>query len=109
MVITTYTLSSTPMSSSTEDAELFFFSSRRRHTRSKRDRSSDVCSSDLTATAVREGKRPDRVRFGYAPENDTENQRDHKAQQASLHASSEFTRLGDATSTWTCAINIPNP
>src|SRR5207249_8358696 len=33
----------------------FFFSSRRRHTRSKRDWSSDVCSSDLgpfTATTV---------------------------------------------------------
>src|SRR5699024_11316480 len=28
-------------------ALLFFFSSRRRHTRSKRDWSSDVCSSDL--------------------------------------------------------------
>src|SRR5699024_11560611 len=28
----------------------FFFSSRRRHTRSKRDWSSDVCSSDLYAT-----------------------------------------------------------
>src|SRR5690349_22513511 len=28
---------------------LFFFSSRRRHTRSLRDWSSDVCSSDLTA------------------------------------------------------------
>src|SRR5699024_12014757 len=28
---------------------LFFFSSRRRHTRSKRDWSSDVCSSDLEA------------------------------------------------------------
>src|SRR5438067_8444578 len=28
----------------------FFFSSRRRHTRSKRDWSSDVCSSDLTLT-----------------------------------------------------------
>src|SRR5699024_12153290 len=28
---------------------LFFFSSRRRHTRSKRDWSSDVCSSDLLA------------------------------------------------------------
>src|SRR5699024_11799363 len=28
-------------------AALFFFSSRRRHTRSKRDWSSDVCSSDL--------------------------------------------------------------
>src|SRR5207249_7620739 len=29
------------------DGFLFFFSSRRRHTRSKRDWSSDVCSSDL--------------------------------------------------------------
>src|SRR5699024_11779964 len=31
----------------TTDCVLFFFSSRRRHTRSKRDWSSDVCSSDL--------------------------------------------------------------
>src|SRR2546421_6400648 len=30
----------------------FFFSSRRRHTRSDRDWSSDVCSSDLTAFSV---------------------------------------------------------
>src|SRR5206468_9698567 len=30
----------------------FFFSSRRRHTRSDRDWSSDVCSSDLTAGGV---------------------------------------------------------
>src|SRR5437868_14931340 len=30
----------------------FFFSSRRRHTRSKRDWSSDVCSSDLSAPAT---------------------------------------------------------
>src|SRR5437868_13822104 len=30
---------------------VFFFSSRRRHTRSKRDWSSDVCSSDLAARA----------------------------------------------------------
>src|SRR5207249_9032595 len=29
----------------------FFFSSRRRHTRSKRDWSSDVCSSDLSVSA----------------------------------------------------------
>src|SRR5699024_11985893 len=29
------------------DSRMFFFSSRRRHTRSKRDWSSDVCSSDL--------------------------------------------------------------
>src|SRR5699024_11320896 len=31
---------------------LFFFSSRRRHTRSKRDWSSDVCSSDLVIKAL---------------------------------------------------------
>src|SRR5699024_11849599 len=30
----------------------FFFSSRRRHTRSKRDWSSDVCSSDLVTLAL---------------------------------------------------------
>src|SRR5699024_11263212 len=30
----------------------FFFSSRRRHTRSKRDWSSDVCSSDLIIFAI---------------------------------------------------------
>src|SRR5699024_11330167 len=32
---------------SSEQFFIFFFSSRRRHTRSKRDWSSDVCSSDL--------------------------------------------------------------
>src|SRR5699024_12067547 len=32
--------------------DLFFFSSRRRHTRSKRDWSSDVCSSDLANSTV---------------------------------------------------------
>src|SRR5207249_5212816 len=31
---------------------IFFFSSRRRHTRSKRDWSSDVCSSDLVGRAL---------------------------------------------------------
>src|SRR5699024_12108827 len=33
---------------------IFFFSSRRRHTRSKRDWSSDVCSSDLVMSVARE-------------------------------------------------------
>src|SRR5690349_22721470 len=32
--------------------EVFFFSSRRRHTRSLRDWSSDVCSSDLSAISM---------------------------------------------------------
>src|SRR3712207_7254247 len=41
------------MSNSTSDLDLlFFFSSRRRHTRYWRDWSSDVCSSDLTGVAV---------------------------------------------------------
>src|SRR2546422_4770202 len=34
---------------------VFFFSSRRRHTRCSRDWSSDVCSSDLEALGVRAG------------------------------------------------------
>src|SRR5439155_11555819 len=34
---------------------VFFFSSRRRHTRWPRDWSSDVCSSDLTAACARRG------------------------------------------------------
>src|SRR5690606_40386138 len=37
---------------------LFFFSSRRRHTRFSRDWSSDVCSSDLTAFQTRSALRP---------------------------------------------------
>src|SRR5699024_12055369 len=43
----------------------FFFSSRRRHTRSKRDWSSDVCSSDLKKTIFygRNGK-PETKYFG---------------------------------------------
>src|SRR5699024_11863667 len=35
---------------------IFFFSSRRRHTRSKRDWSSDVCSSDLSLGLVKGDK-----------------------------------------------------
>src|SRR5207249_7205098 len=38
------------------DSSCFFFSSRRRHTRSKRDWSSDVCSSDLVTRLVADGK-----------------------------------------------------
>src|SRR5690349_23921427 len=37
---------------------LFFFSSRRRHTRSLRDWSSDVCSSDLQAAAGSASAKP---------------------------------------------------
>src|SRR5438067_7388169 len=51
----------------------FFFSSRRRHTRSKRDWSSDVCSSDLKLVPDRKGNRVGigklRYRFVAALEN----------------------------------------
>src|SRR5699024_9651910 len=43
----------------------FFFSSRRRHTRSKRDWSSDVCSSDLLAFGIGDFRRD--TGFGGSP------------------------------------------
>src|SRR5699024_5741306 len=43
----------------------FFFSSRRRHTRSKRDWSSDVCSSDLPPDDVRDWRVHDVDRIDY--------------------------------------------
>src|SRR5699024_11884387 len=46
----------------------FFFSSRRRHTRSKRDWSSDVCSSDLPCIEKTAASRSTaRVRAGLPP------------------------------------------
>src|SRR5438067_11986003 len=47
----------------------FFFSSRRRHTRSKRDWSSDVCSSDLSPTTSSAGRGRPRAE-GLAGEGD---------------------------------------
>src|SRR5699024_11935206 len=43
----------------------FFFTSRRRHTRSKRDWSSDVCSSDLAMAARMFGVFIGSLVFGY--------------------------------------------
>src|SRR5207249_8226854 len=45
----------------------FFFSSRRRHTRSKRDWSSDVCSSDLGDTTLFEFLSKNRTGENIAP------------------------------------------
>src|SRR5437868_15202599 len=48
-----------------------FFSSRRRHTRSKRDWSSDVCSSDLFLRTIRVLSRPARrARSGPSARNE---------------------------------------
>src|SRR5699024_11730399 len=43
--------------SSSPRVQRLFFSSRRRHTRSKRDWSSDVCSSDLTTDSMSGGEK----------------------------------------------------
>src|SRR5699024_11815799 len=45
---------------------IFFFSSRRRHTRSKRDWSSDVCSSDLVHDNGLEVRHVEDLREHYA-------------------------------------------
>src|SRR5699024_5921694 len=45
----------------------FFFSSRRRHTRSKRDWSSDVCSSDLYRVVPRDRDQVIRLMDGFFP------------------------------------------
>src|SRR5699024_12087638 len=45
------------MSLASSTLRLYFFSRRRRHTRSKRDWSSDVCSSDLSFFINKEGNR----------------------------------------------------
>src|SRR5256885_3244921 len=45
---------------------LFFFSSRRRHTRLQGDWSSDVCSSDLVADLVASAKKDGSARRGLA-------------------------------------------
>src|SRR5438067_12368323 len=53
---------------------VFFFSSRRRHTRSKRDWSSDVCSSDLWRSEAPTGAllaaRQSELRFATLPTGD---------------------------------------
>src|SRR5262249_56507221 len=50
-------------------AHIFFFASRRGHTRLVSDWSSDVCSSDLAPCAPEPGPAPDAIaRFAFAPE-----------------------------------------
>src|SRR5699024_11754728 len=44
---------------------VFFFSSRRRHTRSKRDWSSDVCSSDLSESAPVQSRKAPSIKYSH--------------------------------------------
>src|SRR5438105_11946478 len=84
----------------------FFFSSRRRHTRSTRDWSSDVCSSDLhphraaswsetTAARLVELARDDRVvAIGEAGMDLSGRSAPHGEQERALRARSEERRVG---------------
>src|SRR5690349_23225064 len=87
----------------------FFFSSRRRHTRSLRDWSSDVCSSDLWQNVVvTQGKvpevlaeaAPDRIAFLHIDMNDAE------AELGALRTRSEERRVGKECRSWrwTCQL-----
>src|SRR5262249_57438576 len=51
---------------------LFFFSSRRRHTRLVSDWSSDVCSSDLASASRPHQRREDRGRLARVPQRRTQ-------------------------------------
>src|SRR5699024_12230023 len=67
----------------------FFFSSRRRHTRSKRDWSSDVCSSDL-GTDNTESTYNDLIQNGFEQIKNLQEQNEYlKAQQSGLDVLSE--------------------
>src|SRR3712207_9541378 len=60
---------------------LFFFSSRRRHTRYWRDWSSDVCSSDLVSVGTRRARRGCRWRQGRASGRDPQGCRNGAARR----------------------------
>src|SRR5260370_7960846 len=53
------------MHNDTTASSIFFFSSRRRHTRFKCDWSSDVCSSDLWTRLHKHFTEPELVEIGY--------------------------------------------
>src|SRR5699024_11929684 len=79
-------------------AFLFFFSSRRRHTRSKRDWSSDVCSSDLTSSnnaVVPEGRAL--ATFAYSPLRNC---------QALLRSAAEIGRASCRERVWISVVGV---
>src|SRR5699024_11753269 len=59
----------------------FFFSSRRRHTRSKRDWSSDVCSSDLSGADRDQGRREGQGSLGEGSAGEDRDGLDHGQRQ----------------------------
>src|SRR5690349_24262057 len=74
------------------DTNFFFFSSRRRHTRSLRDWSSDVCSSDLVRLGLRA-----LARHG--------GRRAEPAAAAAGHSRSEERRVGKECRCWWVAFH----
>src|SRR5699024_6179204 len=88
---------------------LFFFSSRRRHTRSKRDWSSDVCSSDLIITSPTwSGIESEKVSYnaGYTNVHELIPWRTISGRQQ-LYQDHEWMRaFGEALVTWRPPINL---
>src|SRR5207247_2723441 len=78
---------------SATSASLFFFSSRRRHTRSTRDWSSDVCSSDLPAGTIH-AIGPGLVLAEIQQRSDTTFRLFDHGRQREIHVRSEERRVG---------------
>src|SRR5699024_11944795 len=82
----------------------FFFSSRRRHTRSKRDWSSDVCSSDLDHAvfmlAVQLFRPLDGAAHPLAPLGEHDLRPERRKQLAALHRSEERRVGKECRSRW---------
>src|SRR2546428_1918966 len=77
----------------------FFFSSRRRHTRSDRDWSSDVCSSDLEAHVSTKHASPETDAWISSP--DGHEKRPSRAQAPAREGRSEERRVGkECRSRW---------
>src|SRR6266513_3775275 len=74
----------------------FFFSSRRRHTRSKRDWSSDVCSSDLSWSAASCGE-PRRKRHQNQQTDDRDDNDHHDHLRVGETLTPYYDRGGDIT------------
>src|SRR5699024_11240853 len=76
----------------------FFFSSRRRHTRSKRDWSSDVCSSDLMFLPACDGRNILIINSVHIPGNSKQTLESEIGKAMAHDADLEFTLPGQCSS-----------
>src|SRR5699024_12764329 len=77
--------------------QVYFFSSRRRHTRSKRDWSSDVCSSDLKKDHKFMKKKLKQLEIDYTPYLELFELADDEKQKFSIFEQTEKVKIGRAS------------